>query len=329
MAGIIKKLFGGRDKRRDDLTGEVRKSVAQYDSTKRFWGGFLDRGEESVEMFGGNQWSAEDLGKYQNNNRPVVTINLIAALVRQVTGMRTNERLQPRVLPEREGTVQMADIYTKLIYFILKKNNYQAVNFKVQQDQVVAGRGFWEVDTSFENNPEGELTIRHIGWNECLPDPISEHPYFDDARFIFRSKLMPRDAIIKHFGAVGENLVSDEPENLQWTDDDDLRDKNIHEDFVDSQGMYLVLEKLSLVKTKKWMVTDGKNWTEYDQQISPEVIRKVGKENIIVIATSQKLATLRARALRVDTGDPVLDEELKGYYKVVTGYRRRTLYKAE
>jgi predicted polyphosphate/ATP-dependent NAD kinase len=66
-----------------------------------------------------------------------------------------------------------------------------------------------------------------------------------------------------------------------------------------------------------------------NQQISPEVIRKVGKENIIVIATPQKLATLRARALRVDTGDPALDEELKGYYKVVTGYRRRTLIKAE
>ncbi|MCW4011550.1 MAG: ATP-NAD kinase, partial [Candidatus Bathyarchaeota archaeon] len=36
---------------------------------------------------------------------------------------------------------------------------------------------------------------------------------------------------------------------------------------------------------------------------------------------------LRGHPLRVDTGDPVLDEELKGYYKVHTGYGRRTLYK--
>lgn len=65
-----------------------------------------------------------------------------------------------------------------------------------------------------------------------------------------------------------------------------------------------------------------------NQQISPEVIRRVGGDNVIVLATPQKLATLRGRALRVDTGDPSLDEELRGYYKVVTGYRRRTLIKA-
>lgn len=65
-----------------------------------------------------------------------------------------------------------------------------------------------------------------------------------------------------------------------------------------------------------------------NQQISPRVIRQVGRENIIVLATPQKLATLRGRTLRVDTGDPELDEELRGYYKVVTGYRRRTLIKA-
>ncbi len=64
-----------------------------------------------------------------------------------------------------------------------------------------------------------------------------------------------------------------------------------------------------------------------NQQISPRVIREIGRENIIIIATPEKLAALRGRPLRVDTGDHALDEELKGYYKVHTGYGRRTLYK--
>ena len=42
-----------------------------------------------------------------------------------------------------------------------------------------------------------------------------------------------------------------------------------------------------------------------NQQISPEVIRSVGLDNIIVIATNSKLR--RLKALRVDTGDPNLD----------------------
>lgn len=64
-----------------------------------------------------------------------------------------------------------------------------------------------------------------------------------------------------------------------------------------------------------------------NQQISPKVIREIEKENIIIVATPDKLANLRGHPLRVDTGDHTLDEELKGYYKVRTGYGRRTLYK--
>lgn len=62
-----------------------------------------------------------------------------------------------------------------------------------------------------------------------------------------------------------------------------------------------------------------------NQQISPRVIRHVGKEGIIIVATPEKLASLRGQPLRVDTGDTSLDEELKGYYRVVTGYGRRTI----
>ena len=56
-----------------------------------------------------------------------------------------------------------------------------------------------------------------------------------------------------------------------------------------------------------------------NQQISPEVIRKVGKDNIIVIATENKMKNLKR--LKVDTGDPALDAEIAGTIKVVTDYK--------
>jgi len=64
-----------------------------------------------------------------------------------------------------------------------------------------------------------------------------------------------------------------------------------------------------------------------NQQISPEVLRQVGKENIVVVATAEKLSALRGRPLLVDTGDPDTDEWLSGYYRVVTGYREVTVYR--
>ena len=56
-----------------------------------------------------------------------------------------------------------------------------------------------------------------------------------------------------------------------------------------------------------------------NQQISPQVLRRVGLGNILVIATETKLRGLRS--LRVDTGDPGLDDALRaGYLRVVTDY---------
>ncbi len=53
-----------------------------------------------------------------------------------------------------------------------------------------------------------------------------------------------------------------------------------------------------------------------NQQISPKVIRKIGLDNIIVIATKNKMKGLGK--LKVDTGDSKLDRDFKGTIKVVT-----------
>jgi predicted polyphosphate/ATP-dependent NAD kinase len=57
-----------------------------------------------------------------------------------------------------------------------------------------------------------------------------------------------------------------------------------------------------------------------NQQISSKVIRQVGLENIIVVATKGKLD--RLESLRVDTGDPELDEQFRNHgIKVVVDYK--------
>ncbi|MFT6693011.1 MAG: putative polyphosphate/ATP-dependent NAD kinase [Colwellia sp.] len=63
-----------------------------------------------------------------------------------------------------------------------------------------------------------------------------------------------------------------------------------------------------------------------NQQLSPRVIRAIGKENIIIIATKAKLNALQARPLIADTGDSELDMVLSGYLAVTTGYNDQVLY---
>jgi predicted polyphosphate/ATP-dependent NAD kinase len=64
-----------------------------------------------------------------------------------------------------------------------------------------------------------------------------------------------------------------------------------------------------------------------NQQISPEVIKKVGKDNVIVVSTAGKINSLGGRPLWVDTGDRAVDRMLEGHIRVVTGYNEQIIYR--
>ena len=63
-----------------------------------------------------------------------------------------------------------------------------------------------------------------------------------------------------------------------------------------------------------------------NQQLSPALIRAIGKDNIIVVATKTKLQALNGRPLICDTGDGELDDTLTGYIKVTTGFNDHIMY---
>ena len=63
-----------------------------------------------------------------------------------------------------------------------------------------------------------------------------------------------------------------------------------------------------------------------NQQLSPDVLRAIGRDNIWIAATKQKLQQLDGRPLRSDTGDEDLDSELAGIIAVITGYDDRVYY---
>jgi predicted polyphosphate/ATP-dependent NAD kinase len=64
-----------------------------------------------------------------------------------------------------------------------------------------------------------------------------------------------------------------------------------------------------------------------NQQLSPAVLRRIGTENVEVIAGLHKLLALDPPWLRVDTGDPDLDEALGGYRRVHVAPNRTLVYK--
>ncbi|MFW1677197.1 ATP-NAD kinase family protein [Pontibacter sp. JAM-7] len=64
-----------------------------------------------------------------------------------------------------------------------------------------------------------------------------------------------------------------------------------------------------------------------NQQLSPELIKRIGRQNIHIIATKTKLSALEGRPLIVDSGDPEANQMLAGVLPVITGYRDAVLYR--
>ncbi|MBI81851.1 MAG: ATP-NAD kinase [Planctomycetaceae bacterium] len=64
-----------------------------------------------------------------------------------------------------------------------------------------------------------------------------------------------------------------------------------------------------------------------NQQLSPAVLTTVGTENLVVLASQEKLVSLAGKPLLVDTGDEELDRTLCGYLKVTTGFREYSMVK--
>lgn len=64
-----------------------------------------------------------------------------------------------------------------------------------------------------------------------------------------------------------------------------------------------------------------------NQQLTPAVLRAIGRERMLIVATHEKLAALQGRPLLMDVSDPALEQLLQGFVEVVTGYRSHVLYR--
>ena len=66
-----------------------------------------------------------------------------------------------------------------------------------------------------------------------------------------------------------------------------------------------------------------------NQQLSPRILRHIGRENVWLVATKSKLESLQGRPLLLDSGDETLDQEWSGLIAVITGYHDEVLVRLQ
>jgi predicted polyphosphate/ATP-dependent NAD kinase len=63
-----------------------------------------------------------------------------------------------------------------------------------------------------------------------------------------------------------------------------------------------------------------------NQQLSADFLKRLDKDNILLVATKTKLSNLSGRPLIVDSGDTYVDLQLSGLISIITGYHDQVLY---
>jgi len=102
---------------------------------------------------------------------------------------------------------------------------------------------------------------------------------------------------------------------------------------VDEAALMNLIGKDSLKSSTKIIISpiggQGFLFGRGNQQISPQVIRRMGVENIIVVGSRSKIEALHPRRLLTDSGNDEIDRQLRGYLRVITGYREEMVVKVE
>lgn len=165
------------------------------------------------------------------------------------------------------------------------------------------------------------VPTRLLGSKQISPETVDEHEnQMAVARFIVE-EMKPDATYILGPGTTMKCIADLLGVEKTLLGVDLYLDKKIVRD-VNEQKLFNIIEDWN----SAWIVLSpigrqGMLLGRGNQQISPEVIKRVGRDHIVVAATRSKIQGIDGSVLRVDTGDPHVDKMLKGYIKVAIDYR--------
>ncbi len=107
-----------------------------------------------------------------------------------------------------------------------------------------------------------------------------------------------------------------------------LNNRLIAADVTSSQLMALLKTYEDLPRTLYVTVIGGQGhvFGRGNQQLTPEILKLIGKYNIQIIASKNKISSLEGRPLITDCGNEDVDQWLSGRWGVLVGYHETLLY---
>lgn len=166
---------------------------------------------EDYDFAASTQWSADDIAKLEEQERPAVTFDRIGVFVDAVCGMEINNRQVIKYYPVEPGDIKVNDMLTQAVKYYENDCGAEDEDSEAVRDSVICGIGVTETIISSDRNPEGAPTVIRRDPLSVWHDPDANRRNLTDRRFVFHGDWMPRDEAIERWpdGAFSGEMPGD------------------------------------------------------------------------------------------------------------------------
>lgn len=184
--------------------------------------------QEDIQFTYGKQWDDQVRKKRVERNKPVLTINRMPAFVAQVINDRLQNETEIRVMADRDGTKELAEVREGLIRAIFKNSLSDFARDEAMKYQVIGGLGWFTLDLEYNDDEvfDQDIVIRPLANPfAAILDENSVEPSGEDATHGWVEDSLDREVFKQRYPwASTDGFAGDGKSNLSdWYDNDRVK----------------------------------------------------------------------------------------------------------
>lgn len=151
--------------------------------------------QECYDFVAGHQWSQEDEALLASQNRPVVSFNRTAPLVKAVCGLEVNNRQSVVYLPRQVGQSGFNEMITATGKWIRDECYAEDEESEAFRDLCISGEGWTETRMDYDEDPMGKIVKERTDPLEMGVNKGAFRANYSDARMVYRVREMDPDDV--------------------------------------------------------------------------------------------------------------------------------------
>lgn len=182
--------------------------------SKLAWQDAMNEFKKDFQFRLGDQWPSDLVARLSPNQVPLA-LNILKKRVDTLSGSERQNRTDIKVLPIEGADQVEADVYTKLIKWVMDDRWSQHYVSEAFKDACTCGIGWIEVGMSFDYDPKnGDFIVRNESPFKIMPDPRFTRRDFDDCDYIMRGAWVDKDRLLAAYSKIpgaSEKIKSSNP----------------------------------------------------------------------------------------------------------------------